>query len=111
MATSIKFLDALKLIWDSGVLIMPDDSVVYPVLGNYLNCVSGATPVFMMLGSNEYDIVAFNSNDNGYVTIEDDGRMTLVDTRGRRFTYGLRTLVPPTKSYNWPRGTSDSIEP
>jgi hypothetical protein len=111
MATSIKFLDALKLIWDSGVLIMPDDSVVYPNLGNYLNCVSGATPVFMTLGSNEYDLIVFNSNDNGYVTIEDDGRMTLVDTRGRRFTYGLRTLVAPTKSYNWPRGTSDSIEP
>lgn len=111
MATSIKFLDALKLIWDSGVLIMPDDSVVYPNLGNYLNCVSGATPVFMTLGSNEFDIVVFNSENNAYVTIEDDGRMTLLDTRGRRFTYGLRTLVAPSESYPWPRGTDNAIEP
>lgn len=111
MATSIKFLDALKRIWDAGALFLPNGKMIYPNLGNYIDCVSGETPVFMTLGTNEYDLVAFSSADNPIVTIEDDGRMTLLDTRGRRFTYGLRTLPAPSIAYPWPKGTSEAIEP
>lgn len=111
MATSIKFLEGLKKIWDSGALILPDGKMVYPTLGNYLDCVTGETPVFMTLGNNEYNLVVFSSTNNGVMTIEDDGRLTLLDINGRKFTYGLRTLPTPGPSSWWPKGTSEAIEP
>jgi len=111
MATTIKFLQALDKIWNSGALVLENGTLVYPSFGNYLDCVGGETPVFMTLGTNEFDLIVFSSTNNPTMTIEDDGRLSLLDIRGRKFTYGLRDLPPPGPSRPWPYGTPDRFEP
>lgn len=111
MPSLIEFTAGLRKIWDSGVLIFPDGRSVEPTLAEFIGAVAGKVPVFMTVQESAHSLLVFNSDDNANMTLEDDGKLTLVDTNKRWHTFGLRVLTPPTSAPWWGRLAEDKFEP
>ena len=113
MAVTMHFRDAFSILLNCGTWVTPDGTVLQPRFGDYLDCISGETPVFMTLGTTVWDMRIFDSNTNMSVTMDDNNFLQLQDTNGRWLAiYANKDLKPitgPTKW--WPHGLPDGLEP
>ena len=111
MSTTIRFIDAFKILLASGWITLPDGTIVKPTFGDYLDSIAGETPIFMTIGIDPLTIRAFDSYKNDPITIDNTGLWTIVDTNHQTLSFFTNPLPSPavTSSY-WPTN-GDQDEP